>query len=397
MNIKFYVIQNLSNKALGKIYCYVRSKGETLIVPTDIVVFVKNWDKKQQLAKLGTTNAVLINKKIAKIRETIEATILEETTDNLKIDAAELFAKIKEQFQKNKSKTLGELIEQYIETNKNKFSTSYIKKQTTLKNYLNNFDASLTTYDLNKNFVDAFSNYLINHNLTNVTIAKVFSLLSSCLRWHFNRTIQPFDLSFLKYKGAGNDKGFSLTLDEIKQLTKIKPLNKEEELDLDAFIFACFTGLRFTDVQSFRKSTINNGFIELVQHKTKKKNQIVVLPPAKRILDKYQTDQPFIKLTGQVTNRRLKAIARRAGLKRLINTVIYIGNKRTEESKPINELISFHTARRSFATIMTAANLNPDLIKAMTGHRTHREFERYIKFNDQQLKTIADEINVMFN
>jgi integrase len=131
--------------------------------------------------------------------------------------------------------------------------------------------------------------------------------------------------------------------------------------------------------------------------KTKQQVRIFLLPNAKTILEEYSGDKPFESLHPQLSNRRLKAIAKKAGLNRLINITTFKGSERIDKISPLHELISFHDARRSFATILTAANFNPDLIKAMTGHRTQREFEKYIKFSDAQINELTNKFSLNFN
>lgn len=394
MNVRFYALPNRRGDNYVKIYCYIRKNYQTLVIPTDVRMLLKHWDKKLQVAKVGTPNAVLINKKLAKIRETIEAIILTETAENLNISTVELFRKIKERFQQKQATTIIELIDYYLKANAYRLTENFIKKIKTIKHYIIDYNPKLTTFQIDKKFVDGFSNFLIEKKLTNATITKCFKHLGMVLRWNMGRHIAPFDISFLKYKGADNSTTFALTLDEIKAFANVSAKTEAENLDKDAFLFACFTGLRFGDVKNFSKASVRDGFIEIVQSKTRQKTLIYILPPAQKILDKRNETKPFEKIDDHLTNRRLKTLAKRAGLNRLINTTIYRGANRHDESRPLHELISFHTARRSFATIMTASNLNPDLIKAMTGHRTHREFEKYVKFTDEQLKELANSLSI---
>lgn len=390
MNINFYLIEHKNNKGTGVIYCYVRKNYQTITLSTDITIKNDNWDKKKQRVIIGYKNAILINKKLDKVRETIEMIYLNETTENLNIGVSELFAKIKEGFKRQEKNKVIELIDNYLKAIKTTRASSFIKRTKTTRNHIESYNQNIYVYDLNKKFVDSFADYLLSKNLTNSTISNMFKVLRISIRWNFNRNIEPFDIGFLTYKGNDNDTTFSLTLDEIKLLINAKPDNDVERIDLDAFLFSCFTGLRFSDIKNFNKNIIKNGFIELLQQKTKKKNHIVILTPAQKILDRYKDDKPFKSVHSILTNRRLKTIAKRIRLNRKIMQTTFVGSKRTETTKPLYDVLNFHTARRSFATILTAGNINPDLIKAMTGHRTHREFEKYLLFNDQQLKQVAD-------
>jgi integrase len=60
----------------------------------------------------------------------------------------------------------------------------------------------------------------------------------------------------------------------------------------DAFIFCCYTGLRWCDVQAFSPSHVKTEYC-IVQKKTQVEHHITLHPVAKAILDKRLTGQAF--------------------------------------------------------------------------------------------------------
>lgn len=66
---------------------------------------------------------------------------------------------------------------------------------------------------------------------------------------------------------------------------------------------------------------------------------------------------------------------------------VYIDNKInrviTREVKKRYQLISSHSARRSFATINTLRNIPRNSILRATGHASEESFVRYICYNDE--------------
>jgi hypothetical protein len=66
---------------------------------------------------------------------------------------------------------------------------------------------------------------------------------------------------------------------------------------------------------------------------------------------------------------------------------IFIDNKIngviTRDSKRRYELISSHSARRSFATINTLRNIPRNKILRATGHSSEKAFNRYICYDDE--------------
>ena len=66
------------------------------------------------------------------------------------------------------------------------------------------------------------------------------------------------------------------------------------------------------------------------------------------------------------------------------------GGTRRTTSRPKNELIQTHTARRSFCTNAYLNGLDTLDIMAISGHQTEKNFLRYIKVTrEQRAKRIA--------
>jgi integrase len=60
------------------------------------------------------------------------------------------------------------------------------------------------------------------------------------------------------------------------------------------------------------------------------------------------------------------------------------GGKNVQETFLKYELVSTHTARRSFATNLYLADIPSITIMKMTGHKTEKAFLRYIRLTQEQ-------------
>ena len=70
-------------------------------------------------------------------------------------------------------------------------------------------------------------------------------------------------------------------------------------------------------------------------------------------------------------------------------TIIFTkGGIRVTQQLPKYELITTHTARRSFATNQFLLGVPSITIMAMTGHRTEKSFMKYIKVTKREHATI---------
>lgn len=169
----------------------------------------------------------------------------------------------------------------------------------------------------------------------------------------------------------------------------------------DWFLIGCWTGLRFSDWKTLKaEHVITNAkgdrSIAIKAQKTQQPIVIPVSPELEVILGKYNTSQGqgFPRLiSDQRFNDYLKEIA-----EMLQCLDVPFKKVRTRAGSKVSEtlkkwqLVSTHTARRSFATNMYKRGYPVPLIMAATGHKTETEFYKYIQMTPQdkaeQLRTL---------
>ena len=61
----------------------------------------------------------------------------------------------------------------------------------------------------------------------------------------------------------------------------------------------------------------------------------------------------------------------------------FIGSKRIEEKIKKHDMISTHTARRTFITISLEKGMRPDIVMSITGHKSYSSFKKYIKLSEK--------------
>jgi site-specific recombinase XerD len=143
----------------------------------------------------------------------------------------------------------------------------------------------------------------------------------------------------------------------------------------DRFLIGAFTGLRFSDSQKVTLESVRSG---LLFDKNKKTKTNVVIPVhwvVNEIMAKYPDGLPPV-VTGEYSNRQIKVIGERAGIKTMITNKGHLVPKYT--------LISTHTARRSFATNAFLAGIPAMSITFITGHKTEAAFKKYIRITTEQ-------------
>jgi site-specific recombinase XerD len=155
----------------------------------------------------------------------------------------------------------------------------------------------------------------------------------------------------------------------------------------DLFLAGCCTGLRVN-----RWPQINAGnlievdgrqMLSLFTQKGIRKRVVIPLSEMMRTVgERYDWKLPDRK--PQTINRYVKEVCQMAGMTETVRLVRQIRGKSVIQEFKKYELISTHTARRSFATNAHAAGIHLDDIQAMTGHADRKTLLHYIKEDAEQ-------------
>lgn len=245
--------------------------------------------------------------------------------------------------------------------------------------------------DMNEAFYKRFSAYMINKKKYAVnTYGRAFKFLKTIL----NEASKP-DENGNRYNEYNDFKTFAtgiseesdsiyLTETELKNIYKLELTNKPG-LDRvrDLFLIGCYTGLRFSDYTTISPEDIKSDRLRVLEQKTKGKVVIPLAPTVKTILQKYNFRLPKA-ISNQKFNEALKEIAELAGINETIVTNITKGGVTVTNSQPKHELVTSHVARRSFATNAVKRGIQPVLIMAITGHKTEKEFWKYVKVTNEE-------------
>ena len=185
-----------------------------------------------------------------------------------------------------------------------------------------------------------------------------------------------------------NDSADTIYLSK-KELDAIRGLDLSNNARLDTvrdlFIVGCYTGLRFSDLEKLDKSNFIKDFTQ-IKLKTQKTGETVIIPVhpyVKEIFIKYGNSLPK-SISNQKMNEYLKEIGKKADIVENIIIGSIQGGRKTNNSYLKYQLITTHTARRSFATNAYLADIPSMDIMKITGHRSERSFIKYIKVTQEQ-------------
>lgn len=238
-------------------------------------------------------------------------------------------------------------------------------------------------------FVD-FTNYLFAQGFKPNYVHKVTATLKTVLREAERREVSP-DLNYKSdwlQVSKQETEAIYLTPAELDALYALD-LSNNQRLDRvrDLFLIGCHTGLRFSDYSQLKPENIitkeGRQFIRIVTQKTAQLVTIPLKPVVREILHKYKGVPPE-GLSNQKMNAYLKELGELAGISEPVTLTTFNRGERNQQVLPKCELITTHTARRSFATNAYNAKVPPKSIMQITGHKTDREFYKYIRLNSEE-------------
>lgn len=193
-----------------------------------------------------------------------------------------------------------------------------------------------------------------------------------CLKALLNRALvfglivnNPYNRMKGKFKRGDRENLEYLTDEEMQKFEAII-LPKGDILDVvhDLFVFQMYTGLPFSDMQSFDandykwdgKAWRNVG--ERIKTGVPYVSQL--LPPAVKVLEKYGWEIP--QISNADYNRHLKSLGQIAGIKTRLHS---------------------HLARHTFATWMLRHGVGIENVSKMLGHTNIKQTQRYAKVQAQ--------------
>ena len=184
-------------------------------------------------------------------------------------------------------------------------------------------------------------------------------------------TVDPFNGYKISIERV--DRGF-LSEDDLTKMMSKTFASKRLEQVRDIFIFACFTGLAYIDLANLRVDNIQkmfDGRLWIVTHRQKTNTKVTVplLPPAIKILKKYEGEFVDGKILPIITNQKMNC---------------YL--KEIAEICGIEKNLTFHLARHTFATTMTLGKGVPiETVSKMLGHTNVQTTQIYARITNDKI------------
>ena len=364
---------NKRGVALVQVEAYLNRKKKYF--STKVYLRPDQWDAKKLLVK-NHPNADALNRLIYEFMAMIEKRELELWQQGKPI-TLEIMKEMLSEQQEQEDKS------SFIPFFKHEVMTSNLK-ESTKRNHLStlallqDFKKNVTFSDLTFEFVSSFEYFLQSKGYHTNTIAKHMKHLKRHINVAINKEYMDIQkYAFRKYKIKTVENGHThLAPEELEKMETLQLTGRyiKYQKTLDAFLFCCYAGMRYSDFVNMKPENI----VEMHQetwliYKSIKTGTEVRLPlyllfngKGIQILNKYQANlQDFFHLRDNSNvNKELIIITRLAGL---------------------SKKVSFHTARHTNATLLIYNGVNITTVQKLLGHKSVKTTQIYTNVMDMTI------------
>ena len=214
--------------------------------------------------------------------------------------------------------------------------------------------------------------------------------LKAFLNWCVKKGYSD-DVSFRQVQTHGHVYGdaYYLTVEERNQVYQCQyGRSYHASLVRDMFVFQCFIGCRFGDLMRLTNGSVIDGVLEYIAHKTMKHDARTIRVPlsktAMTIYERYRgipTKSLFPHYNVSDYNKGIREVLRTVGINRIVSVLDPVTRQNVQ--KPLYEVATSHTARKTFIGNLYKQVKDPSLISSMSGHTNGSQaFARYRTIDD---------------
>lgn len=382
LTILFYLKCRKNSKGEHPIYLRLTVNGKRKETSLNRSISIIRWDKHKQCGKGRTEDIVSLNKHLVSIKQNLYQKQQEMIYNDEDVTAETLMNKYLNKGEKGKF--LIEIIRNESRKIKNLVSTGTYKKYQAFDKHVENYLkyeynlCDINIKKINHQFVSNFDYYLrtekgIGNNTTIRYVKTLQKFFNTALNngWVSSNSFANYKVTFNKVERT------KLTEVELNKIIDKKFAIDRLNRIRDIFVFACYSGLSFGDLQKFNENDIVIGmdgkkWIKIKRSKTGNSCSIPLLPKAEEILNMYKSD-PVCKNKGValpvISNERYNSY-----LKEIANLC------------SIDKKLTTHVARHTFATTVTSdKSVSIEVISKMLGHTQIKTTQIYAKTTEVRI------------
>ena len=405
MQVIYYIIESKTDKqGNAPIFYSITSNGERIRRKIKgVKVMPKDWNESTQrvkppLKKEPYNYHIEYNKIVEELDQKLKAIFRLILLNDLKPTKEFILDKLDDDTPIDIVHNFLDSFQEFIDRSKITKAERTIKSYVTTLNYLKDFEVE-TSFKLNfetldYKFFEKFREYSFHtKEIKNNYFSKLTTILKTFMTWAADREYHQ-NFAFKKFMAKEDEtEVICLTLSELMKLYNHEFKSMKLAHVRDVYCFCCFTGLRYSDVKKLRPSNIYDDYLKLNIQKTKTIDHTIPLNAyAKAILGKYVDTiyEPLPIISSQKFNKYVKECAAEVEIDKPTTITRYIGTKRIDTTVPKYELVTSHTARKTFVTNSLVLGMKEMVLRNITGHKKEESFRRYVKIAEDLKKQEMD-------
>ncbi|PVW12165.1 tyrosine-type recombinase/integrase [Marixanthomonas spongiae] len=237
-----------------------------------------------------------------------------------------------------------------------------------LKHIIEFHGPKLKFEDVTERWLEKFSQYLqsnLSQNSARTYFQKVRTALNQAVK---HKIILNNPTRFIDSPKKEEKEMVFLKKEEVQEIIQTDFFDNEVK---NAFLFGCYTGLRFSDIKSLQWKHLKDNSIRLTQTKTKGVVYIPLNENANKILSNQDVNRDNVfELSNfnSSVNRTLRKLIKKT---------------------TINKDVSFHSSRHTFATLLISSGVNVYTVSKLLGHKDIKSTLVYAKvINEEKEKAV---------
>lgn len=375
------------------IYLRITENRKSRYASTGISVKPKYWNAKEGEVRKSHNLYKQYNAELAKIKLEVE-----NKKSELRLDGELDSATLKHSLKSKGSETLKSYSEAYIERLKVQerfWEYKHVRVALNDIRELGLINTQLSKVD-NK-FLDTLQNHMLHekHNKPN-TVRNKFQRFRGLITQAYKEGLIKNN-PFSHFERIKREKVARAKLGN-EEINRIISLDLEEGAELwhtrNYFMFSFYmAGIRFSDLCTLMPNNIVDGRLKYEMRKTGGKKNIKLLKPALKILTHYNTtDKGYIFPILDKVYQDEFTVRKKISSK---NVVVNRYLKRLAKLAEIDENLSFHISRHSFANFALQNGMNIYSISKALAHSNLKTTEVYLKSFDEEM--LDKDMEELFN
>jgi len=378
------------------IYMRISLHGNSKDISLNQKINLGQWDVHKQQVKGNSENSRMINQLLVDMKNKVFKLQMKYSQSEELLSLEEIVQTIKGKT--SKGKTLLELIDLHntykqglvgidiTHTTLMRYKTVRLHVEQFLKEIHKRDDILLAKLK-NAHAIEFEAFLKTNLNIGHNTAVKYVRNLKTIIRYGIDIELLNKD-PFIKHKTKIKEvKRECLTKRELETLVDKKVENERIGLIRDAFVFCCYTGLAYSDIQSLTINEITIGidgdqWIKTSRKKTGNEVNVPLLPSALRIIEKYN-DHPI-----RLNDKKVLPV--------ISNQKMNVYLKELADICGIDKNLTTHLARHTFATTITLSNgVTMESVSKMLGHSSIKTTQIYAKITDTKVSKEMQKLKEM--